>query len=333
MGQGGEMPHSDRSPPPGFLASAGELGRLIEAVDWSATPLGPLDAWPQSLRTAVSLILNARHPMWIGWGKEATFLYNDAYVDVLGAAKHPWALGRPASEVWSEIWDVCGPLADKVFQRAEATFVEAVQLFMRRGDFLEETWYSFSYSPIVGEDGQVGGLFCPSTDVSASVLNARRLGTLSRLSADALREPTVAGACATAIGTLADNPADLPFVLLYVADADGTLRLRGTAGLAAADAFPVAQACRDSAAVLVDLMLRRIPAAAYGAGLSSLTPREQETLSLIASGLSNQEIAKTLFLSEKTVKFHVSNLLGKLGLRNRSQAIVYARDSGVPLPG
>jgi hypothetical protein len=72
----------------------------------------------------VSLILNARHPMWIGWGREATFLYNDAYVDVLGAAKHPWALGRPAHEVWSEIWDVCGPLADKVFRRAEATFIE-----------------------------------------------------------------------------------------------------------------------------------------------------------------------------------------------------------------
>ena len=121
MGQGAEMPHPDRPPPPGFLASAGELGRLIEAFDWSATPLGALDAWPQSLRTSVSLILNARHPMWIGWGKEATFLYNDAYVDVLGAAKHPWALGRPAGEVWSEIWDVCGPLADKVFQHAEAT--------------------------------------------------------------------------------------------------------------------------------------------------------------------------------------------------------------------
>ncbi|WP_218921051.1 ATP-binding protein [Massilia putida] len=256
MGKGAEMPHPDRSPP-GFLASAGELGRLIEAFDWAATPLGPLDAWPQSLRTAVSLIRGARHPMWIGWGKEATFLYNDAYVDVLGAAKHPWALGRPASEVWSEIWDVCGPLADKVFQRAEATFIDAIQLFMRRGDFLEETWYSFSYSPILGEDGRVGGLFCPSTEVSASVLNARRLGTLSRLSADALREPTVAGACATAIGTLADNPADLPFVLLYVADADGKLRLRGTAGLPDADAdagpFPVAQACRDGMPMLVDL--------------------------------------------------------------------------------
>lgn len=87
------------------------------------------------------------------------------------------------------------------------------------------------------------------------------------------------------------------------------------------------------AAVLVDLMLRRIPESAYGADLSALTPREQETLGLIASGLSNQEIAKTLFLSEKTVKFHVSNLLGKLGLRNRSQAIVYARDGRLPLPG
>ena len=261
MGNGADVPHADGPPTPGFLASAGELGHLIHACDWSATPLGPLDAWPQSLRTAVSLILNTRHPMWIGWGRDATFLYNDAYVDVLGAAKHPWALGRPASEVWSEIWDVCGPLADKVFQRAEATFVEAVQLFMRRGDFVEETWYSFSYSPIVGEDGGVGGLFCPSTDVSASVLNARRLGTLSRLSADALREPTVAGACATAIGTLADNPADLPFVLLYLADGDGkALRLGGTAGLpddmrpdADTGPFPAARACRDGDALLVDL--------------------------------------------------------------------------------
>ena len=288
MGNGAEVPHAQGPRPPGFLASAGELGHLIHAYDWSATPLGPLDAWPQSLRTAVSLILNTRHPMWIGWGKEATFLYNDAYVDVLGAAKHPWALGRPASEVWSEIWDVCGPLADKVFQRAEATFVEAVQLFMRRGDFLEETWYSFSYSPIVGEDGGVGGLFCPSTDVSASVLNARRLGTLSRLSADALREPTVAGACATAIGTLADNPADLPFVLLYLADGDGkALRLGGTAGLPAgalpdADAgpFPVARACRDGEALLVDLDgIDSLPA-----GLSGQPLRQALVLPLATAG-------------------------------------------------
>jgi len=247
-----------------FLEAPGELGRLIRDFDWSATPLGPLAAWPQSLRTSVSLILNARHPMWIGWGREATFLYNDAYIDVLGAAKHPWALGRPAAEVWSEIWDVCGPLADKVFQRAESTFVDAVQLFMRRGDFLEETWYSFSYSPIADEAGRVGGLFCPSSDLSASTLNARRLATLSRLSADALREQTVAAAAATAVATLADNPADLPFALLYLVDGLEA-RLARCAGLPPGvapeaialggddAAFGVARAAAGGAAVLVAL--------------------------------------------------------------------------------
>ena len=111
-----KSPTTDTARALGFLASAGELGGLIAAFDWSATPLGPLAGWPQSLRTSVSLILNTQHPMWIGWGPDATFLYNDAYIEVLGAAKHPWALGRPAAEVWSEIWDVCGPLADKVFE-------------------------------------------------------------------------------------------------------------------------------------------------------------------------------------------------------------------------
>jgi signal transduction histidine kinase len=216
-----------------FLAAPGELGRLIRAFDWAATPLGPLQDWPQSLRTSVSLILHARHPMWIGWGDEATFLYNDAYIEVLGAAKHPWALGRPAAEVWSEIWDVCGPLADKVFVHGESTFVDAVQLFMRRGDFLEETWYSFSYSPIIDESGRVGGLFCPSAELSASTLNARRLATLSRLSANALREQTMTAAAAAAVATLADNPADLPFALLYLIDEAGAdARLEQAAGLA-----------------------------------------------------------------------------------------------------
>jgi hypothetical protein len=96
-----------------FLAAPGDMPGLIAAHDWSATPLGPLDAWPQSLRTTVSLMLNSSHPIWIGWGPQATFLYNDAYVDVLSRAKHPWALGLPAAQVWAEIWDFCGPLADK----------------------------------------------------------------------------------------------------------------------------------------------------------------------------------------------------------------------------
>ena len=202
-----------------FLAAPGELGSLIAAYDWSQTPLGPLDQWPQSLRTTVSLMLNSSHPIWIGWGPHATFLYNDAYIDVLSRAKHPWALGRPASEVWAEIWDFCGPLADKVFSNAEATYVADVQLFMNRGGFVEEVFYSFSYSPIVDESGGVGGLFCPSADVTAANLSARRLASLSALSAAALRENTVARACDTSMGTISRNPQDIPFALLYLSDA------------------------------------------------------------------------------------------------------------------
>ena len=216
-----------------FLASPGTLGQQIAAFDWSGTPLGSLDAWPQSLRTTVNLMLNSSHPIWIGWGPDATFLYNDAYIDVLGAAKHPWALGRPAQEVWAEIWHYCGPLADQVFQHAQPSYVDAVQLFMSRGDWVEEVWYSFSYSPIFNEAGAVGGLFCPSTDTTATRLNARRLASLSALSASALREQDVASACATAMHTIAENPADIPFALLFKRAGD-SVRLQQTAHVAEA---------------------------------------------------------------------------------------------------
>ena len=154
--------------------------------------------------------------MWIGWGPQAHFLYNDAYIQVLGSAKHPWALGRPAAEVWSEIWEICGPLADKVFKQGESCFVDEVRLFMNRGDFFEETYYSYSYSPIRDEAGNVGGLFCVSTEVTPKVINARRLRTLSELSANALVQKTTDAACAWAAATLAKNPDDVPFALLYL---------------------------------------------------------------------------------------------------------------------
>jgi PAS domain S-box-containing protein len=206
------------------------MGRHIARFPWQRHPLGPLDAWPQSLKTAVSLILNSRHPMWIGWGRQMSFLYNDAYLHVLGLAKHPWALGRPAAEVWAEIWDVCGPLADKVFRNGEASFVDDVQLFMNRGDFLEETFYSFSYSPIRDELGDVGGLFCPSTDVTAKVVGARRSRTLSELVANALVQKSTAAACASATATMAKNADDVAFALLYIADGERCI-LQQTVGV------------------------------------------------------------------------------------------------------
>jgi PAS domain S-box-containing protein len=217
-----------------FLQSEGEMARSFSRFDWTAHPLGPLAAWPQSLKTAVSLILNSRHPMWIGWGPQMSFLYNDAYLHVLGREKHAWALGRPAEEVWAEIWDVCGPLADKVFRNGEASYVDEVRLLMSRGDSIEETFYSFSYSPIRDEYGAVAGLFCPSNDVTSKSLGARRSRTLSELVANALVQKSTTAACASAQATLAKNLDDVPVALLYLVDGD-RCTLEQTVGVAAGD--------------------------------------------------------------------------------------------------
>jgi len=217
-----------------FLQSEGEMAGHFSRFDWAAHPLGPLQEWPQSLKTAVSLILNSRHPMWIGWGSQMSFLYNDAYLHVLGIQKHPWALGRPASEVWAEIWDVCGPLAEKVFRDGEASFVDEVRLLMSRGDSFEETFYSFSYSPIRDEFGEVAGLFCPSNDVTSKAVGARRSRTLSELVANALIQKSTAAACASAAATLAKNADDVPFAFLYLVEGDRAA-LEQAVGLPAAD--------------------------------------------------------------------------------------------------
>lgn len=225
---------------PDWLAGSGALGELINEYDWSKTPLGPLAGWPASLRTSVNLMLNSQHPMWIGWGPDATFLYNEAYIQVLSPAKHPWAMGRPAREVWAEIWYACGPLVDKVFKKGEASFEDEMRLFMSRGDFLEETYYSFSYSPIRNEAGEVGGLFCPSTEVTAKVINARRLKTLSELSANALLQKTTEAACSSAIATLGQNLDDVPFAVLYLLDCDDQKDVLRRTGQAPGDLGSVA---------------------------------------------------------------------------------------------
>jgi PAS domain S-box-containing protein len=208
---------------PSWVAGAGEMARLIREKDWSGTSLGPLESWPQSLRIAVNLMMNSLHPMWVGWGMDMPFLYNDAYISVLGLTKHPRSLGQPASEVWAEIWNFCGPLAEKVFEKGEASFVDDVRFFMNRGGYLEENFISFSYNPIYDESGKIAGLFCPNTDTTPKVLNARRLKTLSELAAKGLVERTADAACASSFGTISKNPDDIPFALLYLLDGEGNL--------------------------------------------------------------------------------------------------------------
>jgi PAS domain S-box-containing protein len=160
---------------PAFLAGGGEMGALMRAHDWSGSPLGRLEAWPQSLRSVVGLMLGSRYPMFLAWGPELAFLYNDGYAPILGQ-KHPRALSRPFREVWSEIWADIEPLVVKALT-GEATFHEDLHLVMERNGYPEDTWYNFSYSPVRDEAGTIVGMFCACTETTGKVLAERRLAT------------------------------------------------------------------------------------------------------------------------------------------------------------
>jgi signal transduction histidine kinase/CheY-like chemotaxis protein len=156
---------------PAFLTGGGVMGGLIRAHDWSTSPLGRPDSWPQSLRSIVGLILQSKFPMFIAWGPELSIFYNDSYVEILGD-KHPAALGRRFHDVWEEIWEDIQPLVDRAMT-GEATYHENLPLTMWRKGYAEPTWFTFSYSPLRNEIGDVAGVYCVCTETTGQVLNER----------------------------------------------------------------------------------------------------------------------------------------------------------------
>ena len=209
-----------------------EMAGRMRALDWSKTPLGPITDWPHSLKTAVHIMLSSRYPMFVWWGRKLINLYNDAYMPIPGK-RHPDALGRPAAEVWSDIWYTVGPQAEAVLSQGRATWSEELLLVMERNQFLEETYFTYSYSPIPDDEGGVGGVFCACTEDTHRVLSQRRLRTLRDLSARSLSgAKSSEEACKVAATTLAENDKDVPFALIYLVDADRkTARLAGAAGI------------------------------------------------------------------------------------------------------
>ena len=216
-----------------FLGGAGEMARLMRTFDWTKTALGPPDGWPQSLKTAVRIMLDSRYAMWLGWGPNLTFLYNDAYAKMTLGPKHPWALGRSAREVWREIWNDIGPRAEAVLRTGQATWDEGLLLFLERMGFPEETYHTFSYSPVPDDQGAVGGMLCVVTEDTERTIGERRLRTLRELSARTNEATTsVDDTCRITARILSANPHDMPFALLYLLDAsDQQAHLAAVAGI------------------------------------------------------------------------------------------------------
>ncbi|MBW4477455.1 MAG: response regulator [Tolypothrix brevis GSE-NOS-MK-07-07A] len=193
----------------------------MRTLDWSVTPIGSVNHWCQSLRTSVSICLSSRFPILIWWGSEFAMLYNDAYRPILGATKHPQALGQPGRECWSEIWDIIGPMLEGVLTTGNATWSDDQLLLIDRNGYLEECYFTFSYSPIRNETGGIGGIFTAVTETTERVLSERRLRTLRELAAKTSQAKTVESACKLSMETLADNVADIPFALIYLLDETG----------------------------------------------------------------------------------------------------------------
>ena len=214
--------------------STEEMRGRIDAFDWARTPLGPMARWPQSLKTAVDICLTSRSPILLWWGPELIELYNDAYRPVLGATKHPRALGAPGREIWPEIWDVIGPLLDSVMTRGESTWRENQFLILDRNGYPEETYFTYGYSPIRDESGRVGGVFSSVLEQTERILSDRRFRTLRDLAGLAGEGKTPDDACRLAAEALERSVADVPFALLYLlepSDGGWAARLACAVGL------------------------------------------------------------------------------------------------------
>ncbi|HEY3697542.1 ATP-binding protein [Phenylobacterium sp.] len=206
------------------------MALLIGSTDWSNTPLGPIEAWPQSLKTTVSLCLASNFPINIIWGPEHSQIYNDGYRVVCGAA-HPIALGEAYTKTWASAWPAIGQPFDDALA-GKTSYLENQRMFLFRNGYLEETFFTFSISPIRDESGGIGGLFHPVTETTPSMLAERRTRLLRDLNARLGDARTTGEVFARAVEVFADHAFDLPFVLIYDLSAGaGAPRLAGFTGL------------------------------------------------------------------------------------------------------
>jgi signal transduction histidine kinase/PAS domain-containing protein len=263
----------------GWVRGGGALARLVQDFDWTTTPLGSSEQWPQSLKTVVRTMLTSRFAMWMSWGPELTFLYNDAYAKMTLGQKHPWALGKPSQKVWEEIWDDIGPRIRKVLETGEATWDEALMLFLERSGYREETYHTFSYSPLSGDDGKATGHLCVVTEETDRVIGERRLKTLRTLATELGKIITEEDVVSSVSRSLSENERDLPFALTYLVSENGKqARLACRTGIAAGhrgapeiidladknQAWPIGEILAGKDSVVVDDLMQRFDSVPSG---------------------------------------------------------------------
>jgi len=213
-----------------FLQGGGEMGALIRQYDWSTTPLGQPHTWPKSLQTSIGIMLGSPYPMFVWWGREMIMFHNDAYVPVLGK-RHPEALGKSGPVIWADVWEFIGPLMYDVLDNGKACYFERQLLIPERKGFKEETYFTFSYSPIPDDDSGVGGIFCVCSEDTKQVLSQRRLATLSQLS-ELTASEGIKEVFQKSSDILSADGNDMPFGLFYkLTDDDKAATLEGAFGI------------------------------------------------------------------------------------------------------
>ena len=236
----------------------------MRACDWQSTSLGPPDRWPASLQAVVRVMLTSRFAMWMAWGPDLTFMCNDAYLPTVGI-KRDWVIGSRSDKVWAEIWPDIGPRIAHVLKTGEATWDEALLLYLGRSGFAEETYHTFSYSPLADNSGSTTGMLCVVAEVTDRVIGERQLSLLrdvgSRLAAASTRAEVVAGleSC------LFDGAPDVPFALVYLSERGNPPKLAAvhdpkrymssverSVDLKKPESWPLADAA-DGAPVLIDI--------------------------------------------------------------------------------
>jgi signal transduction histidine kinase len=214
------LPSSSSASLLAFLAGGGETGARLRSLHWGSHSLGPPENWPQSLKTIVRVMLDSRYAMWMAWGPQLTFFCNDAYLPTVGI-KRDWVLGARSDQVWKEIWPDIGPRIQHVLSSGQATWDEGLLLYLERSGFAEETYHTFSYSPVYDDLSRIAGMLCVVTEVTERVVGERRLRVLRDLGAQAMGVDDVASSCRWAVEVLAQYPLDLPFSVLYTVNLDG----------------------------------------------------------------------------------------------------------------